>query len=165
MAGPGHDSLKLAQNVGTIQDIIVEGTQRIEPDTVKSYLLIQEGDSFDPARIDRSLKSLFATGLFADVTLRRQSDTLVVNAKADRGEIRVEAIDALGRVIKGFAKDDCMPIRGDKVRHVVSWKGGANCHPLQARPIRLRFYLKQASLYSFEFQIRRNHFVPFSFRQ
>jgi len=92
-------------------------------------------------------------------------DTLVVNAKADRGEIRVEAIDALGRVIKGFAKDDCMPIRGDKVRHVVSWKGGANCHPLQARPIRLRFYLKQASLYSFEFQIRRNHFVPFSFRQ
>ena len=79
MAGPGRDSLELAQNVGAIQDIIVEGTQRIEPDTVKSYLLIQEGDSFDPARIDRSLKSLFATGLFADVTLRRQGDTLVVN--------------------------------------------------------------------------------------
>ena len=79
MAGPGHNSLELAQNVGTIQNIIVEGTQRIDPDTVKSYLLIQEGDSFDPARIDRSLKSLFATGLFADVTLRRQGDTIVVN--------------------------------------------------------------------------------------
>lgn len=79
MAGPGHDSLELAQNAGTIEKIIVEGTQRIEPETVKSYLLIQEGDSFDPARIDRSLKSLFATGLFADVTLRRQGDTLVVN--------------------------------------------------------------------------------------
>ena len=79
MAGPGHNSLELAQNVGTIQNIIVEGTQRIDPDTVKSYLLIQKGDSFDPARIDRSLKSLFATGLFADVTLRQQSDTLVVN--------------------------------------------------------------------------------------
>ena len=79
MAGPGRDSLELAQNVGAIQEIIVEGTQRIEPETVKSYLLIQEGDSFDPARIDRSLKSLFATGLFADVTLRRQGDALVVN--------------------------------------------------------------------------------------
>ena len=79
MAGPGRDSFELAQNVGVIQEIIVEGTQRIEPETVKSYLLIQEGDSFDPARIDRSLKSLFATGLFADVTLRRQGDTLVVN--------------------------------------------------------------------------------------
>ena len=92
-------------------------------------------------------------------------DTLVINAKVDGGEIRVEAIDALGRVIKGFSKDECTPIRGDSVRHVVSWKGGANCHPLQARPIKLRFYLKRASLYSFAFQIRRNHFVPLSFRQ
>ena len=40
MAEPGHNSLELAQNVGTIQNIIVEGTQRIDPDTVKSYLLI-----------------------------------------------------------------------------------------------------------------------------
>jgi len=64
---------------GTIERVIVEGTQRIEPDTVKSYLVIKEGDAFDPSRIDRSLKSLFATGLFADVTLRRQGDALVVN--------------------------------------------------------------------------------------
>ena len=92
-------------------------------------------------------------------------DTLVINAKADGGEIRVEAIDALGRVISGFSKEDCTPIRGDSVRHVVSWKGGPNCHQLQARPIKLRFHLKTASLFSFEFQIRRNHFVPLSFRQ
>jgi hypothetical protein len=92
-------------------------------------------------------------------------DTLVVNAKADQGAIRVEAIDALGRVIKGFSKDDCKPITGDNVRHVVSWKGGSNCHPLQARPIKLRFHLKQAKLYSFEFQIRHNHFVPISYSQ
>lgn len=98
MAGPGRDSLELAQNVGVIQEIIVEGTQRIEPETVKSYLLIQEGDSFDPARIDRSLKSLFATGLFADVTLRRQGDRLVVkvvenpviNRIAFEGNIKLE---------------------------------------------------------------------------
>ena len=92
-------------------------------------------------------------------------DTLVVNAKADNGSIRVEAIDALGRVIKGFSKDDCKPITGDNIRHVVYWKGGSNCHPLQARPIKLRFHLKQAKLYSFEFQIRHNHFVPNSYSQ
>ncbi len=49
------DAPELAQAAGNVQTIIVEGTQRIEPDTVKSYLLIQEGDPFDPARIDRSL--------------------------------------------------------------------------------------------------------------
>ncbi|MGB0670235.1 MAG: outer membrane protein assembly factor BamA [Rhodospirillales bacterium] len=65
--------------VGTIKQILVEGAQRIEPGTVRSYLLIQEGDSFDRGRIDRSLKSLFATGLFADVTLKREGDNLVIS--------------------------------------------------------------------------------------
>ena len=67
-----------AQTGDVIRTIEVEGAQRIEPNTVRSYLLVQEGDAFDPDRIDRSLKSLFATGLFADVTINRVGDTLVV---------------------------------------------------------------------------------------
>ena len=69
----------LAKKAGdVVREIVVEGAQRIEPATVLSYLLVRKGDSFDPRRIDRSLKSLFATGLFADVNLRRQGDVLVV---------------------------------------------------------------------------------------
>lgn len=63
----------------TVREIVVEGSQRIEPGTILSYMLIKEGDAFDARRIDRSLKSLFATGLFADVTMRRQGAALVVN--------------------------------------------------------------------------------------
>lgn len=63
---------------GTVRDIRVEGTQRIEPSTVRSYLTIQPGDQFDPDRIDQSLKALFNTGLFADVVLKREGDALVV---------------------------------------------------------------------------------------
>ncbi|MBT5014224.1 MAG: outer membrane protein assembly factor BamA, partial [Rhodospirillaceae bacterium] len=63
----------------SVREIIVEGSQRIEPGTILSYMLIKEGDPFDERRIDRSLKSLFATGLFADVTMRRQGTALVVN--------------------------------------------------------------------------------------
>jgi outer membrane protein insertion porin family len=63
---------------GTVRDIRVEGIQRIEASTVRSYLTIQPGDPFDPDRIDRSLKALFNTGLFADVNLKRQGDVLVV---------------------------------------------------------------------------------------
>lgn len=69
----------LAQASGTIRQILVEGAQRIEPGTVKSYLLIREGDAFDAQRLDRSLKSLFATGLFADVSARRQGNALVIS--------------------------------------------------------------------------------------
>ncbi|MCG8355086.1 MAG: outer membrane protein assembly factor BamA [Kiloniellales bacterium] len=63
---------------GRISEIRVEGTQRIEPETVRSYLRLNPGDAFDPIRIDQSLKSIFATGLFADVTLRRERDALIV---------------------------------------------------------------------------------------
>lgn len=64
---------------GIISEIIVEGTQRIEPSTVRSYLSVIPGDPFNAERIDQSLKSLFATGLFADVALRRDGDALVVS--------------------------------------------------------------------------------------
>jgi len=63
---------------GTIGNVRIEGIQRIEPETVKSYLLLQAGDPWDPERVDRSLKALFATGLFADVKLTREGNTLVV---------------------------------------------------------------------------------------
>ena len=64
---------------GTIKEIRVEGTQRIEPETVRSYMRINPGDAFDAVRLDRSLKNIFSTGLFADVTLRREGDVLVVS--------------------------------------------------------------------------------------
>jgi outer membrane protein insertion porin family len=64
---------------GTISEIRIEGTQRVEPETVKSYLRVSPGDTFDSQRLNQSLKSLFATGLFTDVTLRREGDALIVH--------------------------------------------------------------------------------------
>ena len=61
-----------------VLEIRVEGIQRIEPQTVRSYMDIRAGDFLDPARIDKSLKSLFATGLFADVSIRRVGEILIV---------------------------------------------------------------------------------------
>lgn len=74
-------SLLMAQSEqgGVLREIIVEGNQRIEEGTVLSYMLLKEGDAFDNRRIDRSLKSLFATGLFADVVMRREGESLIVN--------------------------------------------------------------------------------------
>ena len=61
-----------------VRDISVEGNQRIEAATVQSYMVIAPGDSYDDSKVDRSLKALFATGLFADVTIRQQGDLLIV---------------------------------------------------------------------------------------
>lgn len=61
-----------------VRQVVFQGNQRIEPETIRSYLLVQEGDPFNPERIDRSLKSLFATGLFADVSIKREGASLIV---------------------------------------------------------------------------------------
>lgn len=42
---------------------------RIEPETVLTYLMIRKGDIVSDEQLDRGLKSLFSTGLFADVRL------------------------------------------------------------------------------------------------
>ncbi|HET9346825.1 MAG TPA: outer membrane protein assembly factor BamA, partial [Candidatus Limnocylindrales bacterium] len=76
---PGDLGPGLALPAGdVIRTIRVEGNQRIEAETVRSYLAIEVGDPFDPARLDQSLKNLFATGLFDDVALSREGDALVV---------------------------------------------------------------------------------------
>ncbi len=63
---------------GMIEEIRIEGAQRVDATTVRSYMRVNPGEPFDPVKIDSSLKSLFATGLFADVTLRREGSALIV---------------------------------------------------------------------------------------
>ncbi|MBT3558908.1 MAG: outer membrane protein assembly factor BamA [Rhodospirillales bacterium] len=77
--GADQFPVELAQTTPIVKSIEFEGANRIEPDTIRSYLLIYEGDEFSAAKIDRSLKSLFATGLFADVGFSRRGDKLIVS--------------------------------------------------------------------------------------
>ena len=61
-----------------ISEIEVIGTQRIEPDTVRSYMVVAPGDVYNEEKVDQSLKNLFDTGLFADVTITRRGTVLTV---------------------------------------------------------------------------------------
>ena len=67
-----------AQNGQVVRQILVQGNERIEPSTVESYLTVRVGDAYDAQKIDESIKSLFATGLFDDVTIDPQGDVLMV---------------------------------------------------------------------------------------
>lgn len=62
-----------------VNRIQVEGNQRIERDTVLTYMTIREGDAYDGVKVDESLKRLFGTGLFADINMRYDAGTLVVS--------------------------------------------------------------------------------------
>jgi len=96
----------MAQSTGgpVVGAIEVTGNQRIESDTVRSYMTLRPGSEFDDSKIDQSLKTLFSTGLFADVTIRREGNNLVVNvvenpiinqvAFEGNSAIKDEALDA-----------------------------------------------------------------------
>ena len=63
-----------------IQGISIRGNQRIEPETVASYLPISVGVPAEQEFLDLSLKTLFNTGLFSDVELSMQPDgTLLID--------------------------------------------------------------------------------------
>ncbi|MDB5491697.1 MAG: outer membrane protein assembly factor YaeT precursor, partial [Micavibrio sp.] len=81
-----------------IRDIQVVGVERIEPATVLSYLDIKVGDRMTQETLDTAIKSLFNTGLFADVTLRQKgSNTLEVTVVENPviNEIAFEGNDKL----------------------------------------------------------------------
>jgi outer membrane protein insertion porin family len=60
-----------------IEDIRVEGLQRITPGTVFNYLPMRVGDTFDDSRSSEAVRALFKTGLFDDVRLERDGNILV----------------------------------------------------------------------------------------
>ena len=76
------------------------------------------------------------------------SGALEVNCTASGGSIRVELLDADGRVIPGYGRDECEALTGDSVRQTVTWKGKKE-FPANGGPVRFRFIVERASLYWF----------------
>ena len=67
------------------------------------------------------------------------------------GSARVEIQDADGKALKGYSLRDCDEIYGDFLDLRVSWKGAADLSALVGKPLRLRFVLHDADLYSLRF--------------
>ncbi len=70
------------------------------------------------------------------------------------GSVRVELQDTEGKPIPNYSLADCHPQYGDQLARVVSWKSGTDVGHLADQPVRLRFELKDADLYSFQFTTR-----------
>ncbi len=102
-----------------IAAIRVEGNHRIESGTILSYMLLQPGDPFDADRMDRSVKSLYATGLFSDVSLRREGNVLVVKV-------------AENPIVNRVAFEGNKKLTDDELKAAIGLKDGAVFTPAQA---------------------------------
>ncbi|MHC4366418.1 MAG: hypothetical protein ACYSW8_02255 [Planctomycetota bacterium] len=80
-------------------------------------------------------------------------DELLLNfATSAPGFIRVEIQDAGGKPIKGYSLDDSQELIGNYIDHPASWRHGTDVNALAGKPIRLRFVMKDADLYSMQFR-------------
>jgi outer membrane protein insertion porin family len=92
---------------GTIKSIAVSGSQRIEGETVRSYVKLRAGAPYTRETLDEALEDLFATELFADVQIRDEQGALtiivkenpVINRIVFEGNKRVKE-DKLGKELK-----------------------------------------------------------------
>ncbi len=75
------------------------------------------------------------------------SGGLLVNCDPRQGSLRVEVLDVDGKVLPGYAHDECEPVMADGVRQRVVWRT-RNTLPTN-QPVRFRFLLNHARLYSF----------------
>lgn len=81
-----------------VRDIKVEGLERVEVETVLSYVDIKKNTIIDDAKMDASLKQLYATGLFDDVSLNMKNDGLLIIKVAENPIINKVLFDGNDKV-------------------------------------------------------------------
>lgn len=77
-----------------------------------------------------------------------QGERLLLNADANRGELKVRISNAKRKVLDGFDYDDCIAFNSDSVQHEFRWKKNS-IDSLKGQIIRLEFFLQDADLFTF----------------
>jgi hypothetical protein len=135
--------------------------RRFQPENVKigtdgkpHHVSVPDGGAIYLARLRRdgfvSLDAGDLEGSLLTMPLKVAGRRLYVNADARQGEVRAEILDATGRrVLEAFKLDGSQPLRGDHLEGELRWTGAADLSGLPDAPVRIRFFLRNASLYAF----------------
>lgn len=100
-----------------------------------------------------SVNAPYTGGEMVTKPLRFSGKELVINyATSAAGSVWVELQDAAGKALPGFTREDCDEIIGDEIERKVTWKGQSDLSALAGQPVRIRFVMKDADLYSIRFR-------------
>jgi len=99
-----------------------------------------------------SVNAPYAGGELRTIPISFSGKRLAINySTSAAGSLWVELRDYDGKPIPGYTRDDADEIIGDEIERTVTWKGNADVAALAGKPIRLRFVMKDADLYSIRF--------------
>lgn len=125
-----------------------EGWRKSEPPSARLRRFVYRVDGF------RSARAGLSGGEVVTKPITFQGDELRLNYIAwplYSGELRVEIQDADGKPLEGLNLDDCEPLHGDQIAQAVKWRSGVTPGSYANRPVRIRFQLRDADLFSFQF--------------
>jgi hypothetical protein len=89
------------------------------------------------------------SGTLTTATLIFEGKYLFVNANAAAGEVRAEVLGDDGRVWMPYSSVNSVPVRRDSTAAQLRWRDVDDLKGLAGKPVRFRFRLKRAELYSF----------------
>lgn len=74
---------------------------------------------------------------------------LFVNADVPEGELTAEIVDANGKPIAPFTRENCQVVRGDSTARQIVWRGADDISKLSGQAVQFRLLLTKGRLYSF----------------
>ena len=99
-----------------------------------------------------SVEAPLAGGYCTTKPLRFSGSRLSLNFSTSAvGTVRAELQRPDGTPIPGYTLQECTLLYGDSLAGVIQWRGGADISRLAGQPIRVRFELRDADLYSVQF--------------
>ena len=100
-----------------------------------------------------SIHAPISCGELITTPLVFEGSSLSMNfATSASGSIRVELQDANGTPVPGFTLDDSIELYGDTVARNAMWQDDPDLGALAGKPVRLRFVMRDADLYSIKFE-------------
>ncbi len=100
-----------------------------------------------------SVRAPYDGGEMLTKPLLFEGSALVINhATSAAGSIWVEIQDASGNPLPGFTQEDADEVIGDEIARTVTWNDNADVSALAGQPVRLRFVMKDADVYSMQFR-------------
>ena len=99
------------------------------------------------------LKPAYESGQVFTKQFVFEGDSLRINTDCQFGSVEVELLDPQFRPYEGFSAHLCDPVVGpaDQIWHTVRWQGNSDVRVLWNKPVRIRFGLREARIYAFQF--------------
>jgi hypothetical protein len=155
---PGQDRKNWTER----SNMMAHGIVQLEPELFSLY--VTEHYRWDDIRLRRVTvrKHGFASihggckgGEVKTRPLIFSGNRLLLNyATSAAGSIQVELLDESGQPLEGYEASDMEPLYGDELEGVVRWRNGEDVSALAGKPVRVRFLLQDADIYSLQFKTR-----------